>query len=212
MIVSDIQTRIMRQFGDESGAQITSADIFRWINDGMEEIARNNHLLETKMTADVVTGQSEYSLPNDCLELWSVRWDNYKLRSLSMEQFDEYVTNTQDSHNYERGNPQIYWLWQQKLNIFPVPDGSLTGGLTIYYSREPVKITTINDTPELPARYHTRIVEYCLKQAYELDEDYGASQVKDAQLNAGLTDMLEQEKWQSKDFYPMITILSDDSW
>lgn len=210
MNVGEIATRVMRQFGDESGAQITPEDMKRWINDGMKEIARNNHLLETKKVADIVAAQSEYSLPTDMLELWSVRWNNYKIRSMSMEQADEYITNMEDSANYQKGAPAAYWQWENKITLYPIPDSAIVGGLTIYYSRLPAEIYINGDIPEIPVKYHPRIVEYCLAQAYELDEDYSASSMKAGQLNAGLSDMLESEKWTERAYYPVITVLPED--
>lgn len=210
MNVGEISTRVMRQFGDESGAQLLPEDISRWINDGSKEIARTNHLLETKKIADVLAAQSEYDLPDDLLELWSVRWNNYKLKSLSMEQADEYITNSEDSQNYQQGNPSVFWQWQNKITLYPIPQGALVKGLTIFYSKIPAEVAIPGDIPELPTKYHARIVEYCLKQAYELDEDYNASQMKGTQLKGELGEMLETEKWTSRDYYPTITVRSED--
>lgn len=50
MLVSEIATRVKRQFGDEAGAQIEDADILRWVNDAMIDIARTNNLLQISAT------------------------------------------------------------------------------------------------------------------------------------------------------------------
>jgi hypothetical protein len=210
MNVAEVKSRVMRTFGDESGAQVTSEDIIRWINDGQMEIARSNHLLEQKATADVILGQDSYAYPVDTLEIWALRYDNYKIRVLSMEQADEYITNFEDSKNYQQGIPQVYWAWEDTLYLYPVPDRSITAGLTIYYSKVPQQVAGDADVPELPLKYHPRIVDYCLKQAYELDEDYNASSLKEAQLNNDLENMLNSEKWTTQDFYPVITVRHED--
>lgn len=210
MNVGEIKSRVMRTFGDEAGAQVTSEDILRWINDGQMEIAGANHLLEQKATANIVVGQAVYASPVDVLEIWALRYNNYKLRPMSMQQADEYITNFEDSSNYQKGASGIFWVWENQINLYPVPDASATAGLTIYYSRIPKQVTADADIPELPVSYHPRIVEYCLKQAYELDEDYQAASLKEQQLNLNLNDMLESEKWVARDFYPTITVRVED--
>lgn len=210
MNVGEIKSRVMRTFGDESGAQITSDDIVRWINDGQMEIARLNHLLEQKATADVIAAQDAYAYPVDCLEIWALRHDNRKLRGLSMQQADEYITNAEDSHNYQQGIPTVYWAWEETLYLYPVPDSPIVGGLTMYYSKVPAQVVADVDIPELPVKYHPKIVDYCLKQAYELDEDYNASSMKAQQLTTDLNEMLESEKFVTHDFYPTITVRNED--
>jgi hypothetical protein len=130
---------------------------------------------------------------------------------MSMQQADDYITNNEDSHNYTVGNPAVYWQWQNMITLYPIPQAGLVGGLTIYYTRTPVEVSLAGDVPELPMKYHPRLVEYCLKQAYELDEDYSASQMKETQLASSLGEMLETEKWTTRDYYPMISIRPEDS-
>jgi hypothetical protein len=43
----DVVQRIKTQFGDNSGAQLTDDVIYRWINDGQQEIVNHSKTLKT---------------------------------------------------------------------------------------------------------------------------------------------------------------------
>ena len=40
--VQDVLLSVKRQFGDESGVQVTDSDIVRWVDDAQREISMNN--------------------------------------------------------------------------------------------------------------------------------------------------------------------------
>lgn len=61
--VSNVISHVTRQFGDESGAQISSEDIIRWLNDGQREIASITKFNELVATTNFVPGTYEYPLP-----------------------------------------------------------------------------------------------------------------------------------------------------
>lgn len=205
MIVSEIVTRVQRQFGDEASIQITEADVIRWINDAQRDIALNNGLLQTRATANIVAGDATYTLPPDILTIHSVRFNGLRLRAVSIQEAETQIDNLAES-----GTPVMFWLWSVKnLQVYPVPTAPITDGLHIIYSRQPVAVTLAADTPELPTQYHNRIVEYCLQQAYELDENWQAASQKQQQFTDGVTRLKADEEWGARDFYPSITSLPE---
>lgn len=205
MLVSEIATRVKRQFGDESGVQITDDDVIRWTNDAMREIASSNDLLQTRATTALVVGQAEYTLPPDILLLRSVHMAGKKLTPLSTREAEEYTIDTG-----AKGSPSTFWIWANKIKLYPAPDVADPDDLQIYYTRTPALVTVVGNTPELPVEYHSRIVEYCLAQAYELDENWEAAQQKGNQFTVGLQTLKGKEEWQTVDYYPSITSLPED--
>jgi hypothetical protein len=217
MIVSDIKTRVKRQFGDEAQVQITDTDIVRWINDGQRYVVTNNDgVLEKTATANVIAGQQEYTLPADCLITRSIKVkypDNvyYKLDPVSLSNFDNLINGWEGTTSH-RGYPTTYHIYAGKFKVFPVPDIAITSGWEIYYSRFPVDVVNDADTIDLPLPYHNLIVNYCLQQAYELDEDWEASAKKAEQVQTEMTLNREREKFQPRETYPIITVMPDDAW
>lgn len=205
MDVSEIITRVKRQFGDEVGSQVTDADIIRWINDAQRDIAVNNQLFQTRATAGVAANQSTYTLPPDILTIHSVRFGTRKLQGISMQEAEIEIPDTG-----ETGEPQKFWIWGGNVSLYPTPGTSDTDDLLIFYTRQPAPITTTADVLELPSHYHNRVVEYCLQQAYELDENWEAAQMKSQQFQQGVEKLRAEEEWTQRDYYPTISTAVGD--
>lgn len=210
MLVSEIATRVKRQFGDEAGVQIEDADIIRWVNDIQKDIASSQSILETSATTSIVSGTDTYALPTDIQDLVSIWFDGVKLEPMSMREAEETIMNIGNLSTQPTGKSQICWVWAEQLHVWPVPNSNITGGLKVFYSRFPIEVTSINDTPELESKYHNIIVNYCLQKAYELDEDWQASQTKASQVTGDLSSLANDEKWTIKGTYPTITVLQED--
>lgn len=218
MIVSDVMTRVRRSFGDESGVQITDADLIRWINDGQRELIKHNEtVLETVATANIVANQQEYSLPANLLILKHITfkadgWTSYNpLQAFSFSQFNMMVDSWDGTQN-PPDSPSIYTRYANNLILFPVPSVSLTSALKIYYNRQPVDITNASDALDVPIQYHEVLVKYCQSQAYEMDEDWDAAQIKDAATSSDIALLRGREDWNIQEFYPIISIREEDMY
>lgn len=211
MDAQEIATRVKRAFGDEAGVQIDNEDIIRWINDGQKEIASANFLLETTATASTSVGVNEVSLPSDIQSLFSVWYNGVRLEGLSKREAEESILKVGDPTSQVTGEPTQFWIWANKMYLYPVPNSD-NGTLKLFYNRFPAEVTSITDPLELDSKYHKILVDYCLQQAYELDEDYQASQMKEAQVSSNLSAFLDDEKWTQKSTYPTITTLAEDAW
>lgn len=216
MIVSDIMTRIRRKFGDESAVQVTDADIIRWINDGQRKIVlRNDTLLEKTATTDSVAGTQEYSLPTDLLVLKFIQYKDsgatayLKLRGLTPVEFNEYIDGWSDSGSI-KGVPQVFTIFSGKIIAYPTPVTSVTAGFKIYYNRQPVDVTTGSDTPDLPLLYHDVLVNYCMQQAYELDEDPQSASGELAKVAEDIDLLRGREDWKVQETYPTISVCIED--
>lgn len=211
--VQEILTRVQRQFGDEASSQITQADVIRWINDAMREIVHKNKLLQVKAVTDSLVNVPAYALPADISKLYSVKYKGISLQPLSVAEADALIgaLDVSVADGYPTGTPTHYWIWAQQINLYPAPDSSVEGAVTAYYSRTPTAVADLTDIPELPDEYHNRILDYCLAQAYELDENYEVSQSKMASFEqkvAAANDISEEQQ----ETYPYITSLDEEAY
>jgi hypothetical protein len=207
--VQDIMTRVKRTFGDEAGVQITDADIFRWINDGQREIAVQNDALQTKGTLASVAGQQAYTLPADLLTLQSVWFAGFLVNPKSWQQAEEDIIALGTPNVLQQGQPSFYWTWANQINFYPVPSDSVSS-IVVFYNRSPIQVATSLDSLDLGVTYHNAILQYVLQQAYELDEDWTASTTKQTQFENSLKDLSENETWNGRRSYPVITVLPED--
>lgn len=205
MLVSDVATRVKRTFGDEYGAQIDDTDIIRWCNDAQKEIALQNKLLQTVSNTNTVVNQQDYTLPTDLLALRGIRYDKLRLTMLSLDDIDAVV----EDRSLDKGTPQYYWTYAQTLSLWPTPDA--VKSITIYYTQVPATLTAVGNTISLPAQFDNRIVEYCVAQAAELDDNLEHYQLKMSQFQAGIDAHKNTlETVDQDDAYPFITYRPDE--
>jgi hypothetical protein len=208
--VGEIKTRVKRQFGDESSVQVTDDDIVRWINDGQREIATvNDEVLETIATTAITSGTADYALPEDMLRLRTVRYGNRKIQGLTLQEAEEKIVNYEDPASYKTGTPEYFWIYANRITLYPTPNLTDSDNLKLYYTRIPAAVAIDADIPELHAKYHSAIIAYVLQQAYEMDEDWTASGNKSAQFVNNLNSLKESD-WITHDSYPTIRVLPED--
>lgn len=215
MIASEVATRVRRTFGDEASVQVTDDDIIRWINDGQEYVViKNEGLMEAKATADITASVAEYPVPTDMSVLRSLSLQGTHLKQYTFNEFNEYIDGfaaPSGLNNYGQGVPICYMVYNNTITLFPTPSTSTTGALYVYYIRHPTPVATLADSLSVPLQYHNAIVDYCLQQAYELDEDVMKTQMKATQLDKQLQELNDRNKWTAQEYYPGITVLAEDS-
>lgn len=214
-----VARRVKRQFGDESGAQLTDADIIDWINDGQREaVMQNEGLLEDQATIDVVAGTDRYAIPATVFSLNTIHYRRdtsspyYLLTYLNVNDFNKHIDGWDDSEI--RGEPAAWTEIEQEIVLFPNPDTSVTAGLKYVFSRYPVDVTAVSGgsgiTLDLPEYYHQFVVNYVLMKAYEMDEDAEQSQAKAGVVQADLNYNEARRNLSGRDTYPVIRELPED--
>lgn len=211
--VSDVKTTVERQFGDESGVQLSLADIIRWTNDGQREICETNTSInEKKAVANIVNGQDVYALRSDpsftgIALINSVRYNGIPLKGISFQEAEKYIVNTPTA----TGTPNIWYEDNNDLRLFPKPEEDLTGGLTVYFTTTPTPVTAIGSMLDIPDRYFNALVQYVMAQAYEMDENFQGAQYKQAQFDKSLGQKQNKTSVNETSF-PTILIEPEDAW
>lgn len=205
MLVSDIISRVRNIAGDINANQFSDEQVMSWINDGIRECAVDNNLLQKRATQIVVADQSTYDLPSDILKLHSVKYDGTKIKILTLEEFDKQYSG----ENTGSGVPNAAYIWAGVLNIVPSPDNS-TKSLVIDYTRDPIDVDDGNLTPEIPVGYHSRLVDYCLAQVAQQDDDMNRYSIKMQEFRTGVQALKDQPEWEN-DLYPFISVSERDT-
>jgi len=212
LTVSDVYTRVRRTFGDESSAQITQSDIIRWINDAQREaVMQNEGLLQKVDYVASVAGTMEYTYPTDLFTLSHLYFREsatsayYILKWMSLRDFSEYVDGWDGSDI--QGIPLIYTQQTEgKFVVFPKPEASVANGFKLVYSRYCTDVVDTNSVLDLPPFLHTYVVNYCLMQAYEMDEDWESADKKQQQIQGDLDFNNNRKFWFGRDVYPSIQV------
>lgn len=207
--VSDIATDVKRTFGDEAGVQVNDTDIARWINSAQIEIVSKNQILVADATTPSIASQYEYDVSGlNIQNIHSVHYNGKKLLGVSFVDFeDKYLSD--DPNRSQSGVPEVWARWGNALTLYPTPSSS-GDNIKIYFFAVPATVTAPSDKLSLPDNYYPRILEYVLAQAYEMDENFAASDNKLNRFDSNLVGMMGDENAPKQDTYPVITVRPED--
>jgi hypothetical protein len=206
--VQNVVDYVKRQFGDESGVQITDADVIRWVNAGQDEIFRRNEPVKASSVANIVSGQHTYQFPADVLKVQSLLYNGKPVKVMSYQEAEEYLLD-EDPNRVQTGVPEIWYEWGGDFTLWPTPDANIVGGLSIKYVKAPAAVVNVNSVLATPDVYFNRLVEFCLQQAYELDENWAAAESKAQQFGENVQQQAGNGATQANT-YPRITVLEED--
>lgn len=211
---NDVAVSIKGQMGDEAQVVITDADITRWIDDGQNEIVTNNQSLNlAKAVTSITAGKSEYPLMEDTafsgiLLVNSIHYNNRRLKSVSFQEAEEYMlTDTENAG----GVPSLWYSVAGVIHLYPIPEEDVPGGLSIFFTKAPQKITSLSQKLSVPDSYFNALVEYVMSKAYEMEENTQMSQMKTQQFEKSLNIQQHRTAPQAAE-NPSIRPDMEDGW
>lgn len=204
--VSDIASSVKRQFGDESGAQITDQDIIRWVGDAQNELASQLKIIKGKATMLTVAGQSAYSLPiASADQIESIHIDGVRIPGTTLAQAEEVIYSHTDGT--VAGKPTLWYSWNAEVTFWPAP--AANSALVIYYIGVPTPIVEITDTLSIPDKYYDSIHAYVMAKVFQLDEEFTASNDQMQTFLNKVSEQTESDTQGATLMYPMITIVEE---
>lgn len=204
---SDVVTWIQRQFGDESGTQITVSDIIRWLNQAQLEVAVLANPIQAKSSSMLVVDQYEYSLPSDnTLNILSLHIDGSPVENMEFQEAENKLI-IEDPNRTRTGKPYYWWRFADKLYLWPTPDTALP--IELFYHKAPDEITSQADLLGLPDKYYEAILQFIMSKAYELDEEFSNARTAKQEFNDRLGVTLEEDTRGAVEYYPTLTFLGD---
>jgi hypothetical protein len=206
--VAEVTDRVKQSFGDDSGVQLTDAQLIRWVNDGLLEVAESIDIFQKRVAVTTTPNQAGYSIPANLIRIEALNLNDTPLKVMSRAQANEYIEKAEANDSTLADTPRVYWVWGNEIFLYPTP--STTDTLHLFYVSTPTTITSNADSIPLPDTYRNRLVEFCLRQAYEMDENFEASQLKEQQFRGALNGMRSNTDTPRSDFYDQITYLPEE--
>lgn len=208
---ADVQRAVQRQFGDESGVQLEDPDIAGWVNDAQVTINSLNKVLRASGSLPSVAGQGAYSLATidpPIQQIESLHYNGMRIPNMTFAQAEETVSQSDPNGEMSSDSPTLWYEWGGSVTFWPKPESIQT--IMVFYTAMPTPITASpGDLLSLPDDYFQDIVAYVLKQAYEMDEDWEASNAKAQQLDASLVERGERERTAQNMTFETITVVND---
>jgi hypothetical protein len=208
--VNDVFRQVKRKFGDESGVQLEDNDLIMWINDAARAIITENRILKVTATTPLIAGQTDYtfaSLTRPIYAIDSLLVGGARIKNMPMPQAEEFLTQN-DPRGVEVGFPQFWYEYGGTVVFWPKPLEDDT--ITLRYTAKPEAVTTSADLLPLPDDYFEDVVNYVLKQAYEMDENEGMARMKSDEFATSLLKREEAERTSQFMTYETITVYGLD--
>jgi hypothetical protein len=205
--VGDVYDQVKRVFGDESGVQLTNEDIARWINEAQIDISKQNQVLQTTATINMIGGTATYSLSAVTPRIDSVAsilLDGRRVGDIPVSQAEESISLA-DPEGLETGAPQFWYSWGGDITFWPIPNKNYT--MLIRYTAQPTNITTsTTDVLAVPDECFTDVCNYVLMRAYEMDENAEMMAVKQAEYSTSVAERGESEREAATMTYGTATV------
>lgn len=171
----------------------TSENIVRYLNEAVQEACERAKLIEDRSTPTVCSitlqaGVSTYNLHPSVLEIKRLSYRGRPLDETSTEALDC------DSPGWETrsGQPRVYVFEQAsgvqppRVRMVPTPTATDTIALTVYRGAlKPLSADIDTGKPEIPERFHERLMDWVLHRAY-LKQDADAFDPSKAAVSLAL--------------------------
>lgn len=204
--LADVGAMVKRMFGDESGVQLIDSDILTWTNQAQQEIASSTKVLKAKATTAITAGTSTYALSGltpTILQVESLLVDGRRIGNMSVAQAEESISQS-DPLAEETGFPAFWYEWAGEITFWPVPAQDAT--MTIRYTANPSTLVNQTDLLSIPDDYFTDVVNFVLKQAYEMDENETMMSLKGREFESSMQELTDEERTAQNMTYETITI------
>jgi hypothetical protein len=132
--------QIRRQLGERTSGLFQDADIQRWIDEGLGDIAARTKCLRAEASADSVASQQAYTIPNNCIGAWAITRVEHNGGKLDQRGFDQVDTEFGVANGKSlssTGTPSVWLPYGRHFKLWPIPTTATTGVMQIYYAKMP---------------------------------------------------------------------------
>ena len=211
---SKLSLAVKNKFGDTGGVQITDTMILEWINNGIREIVQQNPFLMKTATTSMIIGQAAYDLSalfssSRMFRIDMVTINGKSIKIVPLPEFQAYISDAAPEDNsgapvLPTGRPQIGNIYADILNLWPIPEATLTNAIMIYFRAYPNDLVLITDPLTVPDRFYNALFDFVTAQAHQLAEDTVLAQTALVHFQDKTRREYERENSNPNDFYPSI--------
>lgn len=176
MTVEELLTEIRRKLDDEVTPPLwADADLFRYLNNAVDEVCERTRVLQDS-TSDVCSitlaaDTASYTLDPSVFAVRRARIEGQRdpLDLVNAKDLDRLSPGWDDSTLASTGTPThaVFDLGDTTITLHPAPSEEMTLRLTVW--RRAIESEILEDDadePVIPARFHRKLVDWVLFEAY----------------------------------------------
>lgn len=154
--------------------------------------------MQSSTTFNTVASTASYALSTiaaDLQQLTSLRItspDNNErwLQPMTAEDFDRFIA---DPTSESEGAPEKYYLWDNTVYLYPIPDDAYT--IAVRYIKTPTTVAS-DDQPDIPEEYQEILTLGTLYRAMQINDNFDQALVIKNQFDTQVIDMIRRLRVQ----------------
>lgn len=188
MLASEIITDVRRELLETSSAFWSDAELLRHLNRAQQDFVSRTRLLENQAFLTTTVGVMDYQLPENWvsakLVLYNAKqnatdddaWIRLKPTNLEkMGQEHENFLSTETITNLQ-ATPEKYWIWNNRIYLYPAPRISNDGDLHLFYKSKPIELLTASQSIEVDESLSEALNAYVLWKAWTKSKETALAQ------------------------------------
>jgi len=190
---SDIISQVNNRLKD---ASIGNSVLLQFINDTNREICNRYQwdFMQSVTSFTTTASDDSYTLASvasDLQKLVSLRITDPAdaeiwLQPLTASEFDRKIA---DATSETEGTPEYYYLWDDTLYLFPIPDATYT--ISVRYVKVPTTLES-SDQPDIPEEFQEVVMLGTLYRAMQTNDNFDQALVIKNQMDIQAVDMIKR--------------------
>lgn len=183
MLASEIITDVRRELLETSGAFWSDTELLRHLNRAQIDFVNRTRILEDTAFLSTTQGTMDYQLPANFTAVKAVFYNDKeeatdedswrRLKATSLEKMAQEYPNfmaTETDSDLE-ANPFKYWIWNNRIYLYPAPRNAKDGDLFLFYQAKPVTITATSESVEVDDSLAEALTAYILWKAWSKSKE-----------------------------------------
>jgi hypothetical protein len=201
---SDIITTVRRDLVEANAAFWGSQELLDLLNDAERDFNNKTRILEGISYSSTITGQPDYTLPSNWLNLDVLLFNNPK--SDGNPQWSRIEPTTVEKQAQENPNflsneasagsvPRKYYIWGQILYLTPTPVTDGNSNIAMFYKAKPIPLHSADDPINVDDSFKDTLVNYILWKCYKKEKEPVLAAQHQAEYVLGIR---EGRRWVKK--------------
>lgn len=170
MNTGELKLTCLDLIGEENYDRFSAAEILRWLNRGLEDIAIKTGYGTSLYLLTTVVGVREYDYPANAKNIIRLEYNDEWLPSINIIGLDESSDNSGIPWLTATGAPKNWYpSFARKYGIYPTPEGAYA--INVYHFSKGAVLVDDADEPLIPVYFHIAPALYAAYQIKRADND-----------------------------------------
>jgi len=170
MNADELIQQVQDLISEETYDRFSKAEIMRWLNRGLEDIAVKTSYLTWKWKYTLMKDKREYPYPAQAKSLYRMEYNDLPLSPCDIPGMDEVTEETGIKWLTATGPPQNwYHAWNRALGFYPTPDAQYF--VYAYGFSKAAVLTNGDSVPLIPDQFHLAPALFAAYQILREDKE-----------------------------------------